>query len=112
MPQSDQAARADRQRDGAEPEQRRRRHGSAGSLGIWVNGEMAIIPVGHCSGRPNTVMTPTSATAVHASAMDFQGSSPNSKTATATTTIVAGSRANAASSNLGIWVLTDPVRTP
>jgi hypothetical protein len=44
--------------------------------------------------------------------MDSQGSSPNSKTATAATTIVAGSRANAAPSSLGTWVLTDPVRTP
>jgi hypothetical protein len=78
-----------------------------GSFGIWVNGEMSIIQAGHCSGRPNTPITPTSATAVHASAMDSQGSSPNSKTATATTTIVAGSRANAAPSSLGTWVLTD-----
>ena len=53
-----------------------------------MNGEMSIIQVGHCSGRPN------------------------SKTATAATTIVAGSRANAAPSSLGTWVLTDPVRTP
>jgi hypothetical protein len=72
---------------------------------------MSIIQAGHCSGGPNTPMTPTSATAVHASAMDSQGSSPNSKTATAATTIVAGSRANAAPSSLGTWVLTDPVRT-
>ena len=88
MAQTDQAGRADRQGDGAEPEQRLGRHGSPGSLGIWVNGEMSIISMGHCSGGPN------------------------SKTATAATTIVAGSRANAASSNLGTWVLTDPVRTP
>src|SRR5690348_10400571 len=83
-----------------------------GSLGIWVNGEMSIIQAGHCSGRPNTPMTPTRATAVHASAMDSQGSSPNSKTASAATTIVAGSRASAAPNSLGTWVLTDPVRTP
>ena len=49
---------------------------------------MSIISMGHCSGGPN------------------------SKTATAATTIVAGSRANAASSNLGTWMLTDPARTP
>lgn len=83
-----------------------------GSLGIWVNGEMSIIQAGHCSGRPNTVMTATSATAVHASAVDSHGSSPNSKTATAATTIVAGSWAVAAPSSLGSWVVTDPVRTP
>jgi hypothetical protein len=72
-----------------------------GSLGIWVNGEMSIIQVGHCSGGPNTVMTATSATAVHASAVDSHGSSPNSKTATAGSTIAAGSRARAAPSSFG-----------
>ena len=39
-----------------------------GSLGVWVNGEMSIIQAGHCSGGPNTVITPASATALHASA--------------------------------------------
>jgi hypothetical protein len=34
--------------------------------GVWVNGEMSIVQAGHCSGGPNTVITPASATAVHA----------------------------------------------
>jgi hypothetical protein len=59
VPQADQAGCADRQRDGAEPEQRRRGTVPLGSLGIWVNAEMSIIqvgrppPAGHIpAGRP------------------------------------------------------------
>ena len=83
-----------------------------GSLGVWVNGEMSIVQPGHCSGGPNTVIAPASATALHARPVDSQGSSPNSKIATAASAMVAGSRAAAAPSSLGTCVLTDPVRMP
>ena len=56
---------------------------AAGQPGVWVNGEMSIIQAGHCSGGPNTAITPTSATALQARAVDSQGSRPNSRTATA-----------------------------
>jgi len=83
-----------------------------GSLGVWVNGEMSIIQAGHSSGGPNTAITPASATALHASAVDSHGSSPNSKTATAASTSTAGSRASAAASRCGTCVLSDPARMP
>ncbi len=54
-PQSGQAGRADRQRDGAEPDSGSADTVPPGSLGIPVNGEMSIIQAGHCSGGPNTL---------------------------------------------------------
>jgi hypothetical protein len=58
------------------------------------------------------MITSTSTTALHAIATDSHRSSPNRKTATAASTIVAGSQATAAPSSLGTCVLTDPVRMP
>jgi NADPH:quinone reductase-like Zn-dependent oxidoreductase len=77
-----------------------------------VNGEMSIAQADHCSGGPNTAITPVSVTALHARPVDSQGSSPNSKTASAASAMVAGRRAAAAPRSLVTCVLTDPVRMP